>query len=219
MQKHSGKKSPPPALRCAARGPRLLRLEAGMPLYGHEIDREHSPVAAGLTFAVGKKGGYIGAEALAKEMAEGSKAVLVGLKVPGKRPAREGYAVLHEGEEVGVITSGMFSPLDAGIAMAYVTRPQQRRPKPEHQHPRPQRSFGVCRLFAVLHKGLTPLCAAAHSPSLALSEFVFSPRRVSKTFAHRQSRLYAQTTPRCPGRIHPTGPLRCSRIHPTGQAP
>jgi aminomethyltransferase len=99
----------------------LLRLEAGMPLYGHEIDRQHSPIAAGLSFAVGKKGGYIGDEALTEEIARGSKQVLVGLNIPGKRPAREGYAVLHEGTEVGVITSGMFSPLfNAGIAMAYV---------------------------------------------------------------------------------------------------
>lgn len=99
----------------------LLRLEAGMPLYGHEIDRTHSPVAAGLSFAVGKKGGYIGSEALAAEMEQGSKQVLVGLKIPGKRPAREGYAVLHAGTEVGKVTSGMFSPLfNAGIAMAYV---------------------------------------------------------------------------------------------------
>ena len=99
----------------------LLRLEAAMPLYGHELDRSHTPVEAGLHFAVGKKPGYNGDTVLLQQLESGSERVLVGLEVPGKRPAREGYAVLHDGAAIGVVTSGMFSPLfKAGIAMAYV---------------------------------------------------------------------------------------------------
>ncbi|TVR43596.1 MAG: glycine cleavage system aminomethyltransferase GcvT [Planctomycetota bacterium] len=99
----------------------LLRLEAGMPLYGHELDRQHSPVEAGLRFAVGSSGSYRGHLVLQRQLQEGTPRRLVGLDIPGKRPAREGYAVLHQGAEVGVVTSGGFSPLrQAGVAMAYV---------------------------------------------------------------------------------------------------
>lgn len=98
-----------------------LRLEAAMPLYGHELDREHTPVEAGLTFAVGKRGGFVGDEVLLRQLAEGPSRRLVGLRVDGPRPARHGYAVLHDGETVGAVTSGGPSPtLGHPIAMAYV---------------------------------------------------------------------------------------------------
>lgn len=98
-----------------------LRLEAGMPLYGNELDRDHTPVEAGLGFAVGKQGGYLGDAVLLGQLEAGPERRLVGLTVTGKRPPRHGYAVLHGDEAVGVVTSGAPSPtLGYGIAMAYV---------------------------------------------------------------------------------------------------
>ncbi len=99
-----------------------LRLEAGMPLYGNEIDNEHSPVEAGLTFAVGKHGRYTGADIVLNQKENGVERCLVGLKMDGKRAARHGYAVLDsDNNPVGVVTSGSLSPtLGYPIAMAYV---------------------------------------------------------------------------------------------------
>lgn len=99
-----------------------LRLEAGMPLYGNEIDTAHTPIEAGLNFAVGKHGGYQGAEVVLAQKEAGTERVLVGLKMDGKRAARHGYAVLDDGgKEIGVVTSGSLSPtLGYPIAMAYV---------------------------------------------------------------------------------------------------
>lgn len=109
------------AIPCGLGARDTLRLEAGMPLYGHELDREHTPVEAGLGFALGKDGGYIGAEVLLRQLEQGPPRKLVGLAVTGKRPPRHGYGVLKNDEQVGVVTSGAPSPtLGIGIAMAYV---------------------------------------------------------------------------------------------------
>ena len=99
-----------------------LRLEAGMPLYGNEIDTAHTPVEAGLNFAVGKHGTYKGADIVLAQKENGTDRKLVGLKMDGKRAARHGYAVLdNDGKEIGVVTSGSLSPtLGYPIAMAYV---------------------------------------------------------------------------------------------------
>lgn len=99
-----------------------LRLEAGMPLYGHELDERHSPLAAGLDFAVDLGLEFIGAPALRQERAAGgSREVLAGLQLTGTRPAREGHPVLHDGTVVGRITSGTHSPtLNHPIAMAWI---------------------------------------------------------------------------------------------------
>ena len=93
-----------------------------MPLYGNEIDNEHSPVEAGLTFAVGKHGRYTGADIVLNQKENGVERCLVGLKMDGKRAARHGYAVLDsDNNPVGVVTSGSLSPtLGYPIAMAYV---------------------------------------------------------------------------------------------------
>jgi aminomethyltransferase len=103
-----------------------LRLEAGLPLYGHDLDTETTPVEADLTFAISKRrrgeGGFAGWHRIARELAEGPIRRRVGLAVEGRQPVREGAMVVDGGgNEVGKVTSGGFSPmLEAPIAMAYV---------------------------------------------------------------------------------------------------
>jgi aminomethyltransferase len=103
-----------------------LRLEAGLPLYGHDIDTGTTPVEADLTFALSKRrreqGGFPGAQRIASELAQGPIRKRVGLFVEGRQPVREGALIVDdEGSDVGKVTSGGFSPsLDRPIAMAYV---------------------------------------------------------------------------------------------------
>ncbi len=106
-----------------------LRLEAGLPLYGHDIDRATTPVMATLTFAINKRrrgeGGFPGCERILAELDNGPPQLRVGLDVDGRQPVREGALVLDgEGNEVGRITSGGHSPsLGRPIAMGYVATP------------------------------------------------------------------------------------------------
>jgi aminomethyltransferase len=103
-----------------------LRLEAGLPLYGHDLDRGTTPVMAGLNFAINKRrradGGFPGAMRILAEIENGAPQKRVGFDVDGRQPVREGALVLDgEGNEVGRITSGGFSPsLQRPIAMGYV---------------------------------------------------------------------------------------------------
>jgi aminomethyltransferase len=100
-----------------------LRLEAGMPLYGHELTREIDPYTAGLgLFVKLDKGEFVGRSALvAKRNALTVKRV--GLEIEGKRIAREGAVVSADGREVGKVSSGTFSPtLDRAIAMAFLSK-------------------------------------------------------------------------------------------------
>ena len=99
-----------------------LRLEAAMPLYGHELDETTDPLTAGLSFAVKlKKADFIGKAALAAVKAAGVHKSRIGLALSGKRIAREGATVVVAGREVGQVTSGTFSPtLATPIAMAYI---------------------------------------------------------------------------------------------------
>jgi aminomethyltransferase len=103
-----------------------LRLEAGLPLYGHDLDEQTTPVMADLGFALGKRrraeGGFAGAERILLELANGSVQKRVGFTVEGRQPVREGGRVLDgEGNEVGRVTSGGFSPsLQRPIGMGYV---------------------------------------------------------------------------------------------------
>jgi aminomethyltransferase len=103
-----------------------LRLEAGLPLYGHDLEVSTTPVEADLVFALSKRrrveGGFRGWHRIARELAEGPVRKRVGLAVEGRQPVREGAMVVDgEGNEVGKVTSGGFSPtLEAPIAMAYV---------------------------------------------------------------------------------------------------
>jgi aminomethyltransferase len=105
-----------------------LRLEAGLCLYGHDIDATTSPVEAGLTWSIQKRrreeGGFPGAERVRREIAQGPSRVRVGLKPDGRAPAREGAPIAWpDGREVGVVTSGGFGPtVNAPIAMGYVSR-------------------------------------------------------------------------------------------------
>jgi aminomethyltransferase len=103
-----------------------LRLEAGLPLYGHDLDTTTTPVEADLGFAISKRrrneGGFAGWHRIAAELENGPIRRRVGLKVEGRQPVREGAMVIDdEGNEVGKVTSGGFSPmLEVPIAMAYV---------------------------------------------------------------------------------------------------
>ena len=100
-----------------------LRLEAGMCLYGHELDPQTTPLEAGIGFVVhlDKGGGFIGQEALSREKEEGLKKRLVGFKVEGRGIARHGYPVAVDGESVGLVTSGTMSPtLNEAIGLALV---------------------------------------------------------------------------------------------------
>ena len=103
-----------------------LRLEAGLPLYGHDLDRDTTPVMAGLTFAIQKRrraeGGFPGATRILSEIDNGPVQKRVSFDVEGRQPVREGALVIDgDGNEVGRITSGGFSPsLQRPIAMGYV---------------------------------------------------------------------------------------------------
>ena len=102
-----------------------LRLEAGLPLYGHDLSPETDPAEADLTFAINKRrraeGGFLGADTVLRALAEGVKRKRVGLSVDGRMAAREGAKVFAGEQEVGTVTSGGFSPsLERPIAMAYV---------------------------------------------------------------------------------------------------
>ncbi len=102
-----------------------LRLEAGLPLYGHDMTPETSPIEAGLLFGINKRrrteGGFPGANRIIREIAEGTARKWVGLKIEGRLPAREGAEVFSGSDHIGTVTSGGFSPtLSAPIAMAYV---------------------------------------------------------------------------------------------------
>ncbi|MCB9915836.1 MAG: glycine cleavage system aminomethyltransferase GcvT [Planctomycetes bacterium] len=100
-----------------------LRLEAGMPLYGHEIDAAHNPVEADLGFAlsfVQEKGDWIGRDALLAVRSAPTRK-LVGLVTDGPRVPRQGYKLFHADHEVGEVVSGAVSPtLNTNIGTAYV---------------------------------------------------------------------------------------------------
>lgn len=99
-----------------------LRLEAGLPLHGHELGPGITPLNAGLAWVVGwDKPAFRGKDALLAQRAAGVSPVLRGLRVTGRRPPREGQAVLRDGIEIGRVSSGNFSPtLEVGIALAFV---------------------------------------------------------------------------------------------------
>jgi aminomethyltransferase len=99
-----------------------LRLEAALPLYGHELDEETSPLEAGLARFVELEGGaFIGADALRRQRAEGPRRALIGFALEGRGIARAGYPVAAGGETVGAVTSGAPSPtLGIPIGLAYV---------------------------------------------------------------------------------------------------
>ena len=99
-----------------------LRFEAGMPLYGHELDDERTPLEAGLErFVSFGKGEFVGREALLRQRDEGLKIRLAGLEMVDRGVPRAGYQVLLGGHEVGWVTTGTYSPtFDKNLGMAYV---------------------------------------------------------------------------------------------------
>jgi aminomethyltransferase len=99
-----------------------LRMEAGLPLYGNELDRQTSPLEAGLTAFVKFGRGFVGEAALADQRERGPRKRLIGLRtVDGKSIARQGYGVFQGEHQVGVVTSGTFAPsFNRPLAMAYV---------------------------------------------------------------------------------------------------
>jgi aminomethyltransferase len=106
-----------------------LRLEAGLPLYGHDLSPDIDPVSAGLEFAISKArrktGGFPGAQRILKLLADGTPTRRVGLTLEGRMAAREGAPVFAGDTQVGHVTSGGFSPtLGHPIAMAYVKSEQ-----------------------------------------------------------------------------------------------
>ncbi|WP_300111536.1 glycine cleavage system aminomethyltransferase GcvT [Sphingobium sp.] len=105
-----------------------LRLEAGLPLYGHDLTPAVGTIAADLGFAIQKRrreeGGFIGHARVMKELADGPGARRVGLRIDGRLPAREGAKIFAGSVEVGEVTSGGFAPtLGAPIAMGWVSTP------------------------------------------------------------------------------------------------
>lgn len=107
-----------------------LRLEAGLCLYGHDLDAETTPVESSLLWALSKPrraggeraGGYPGAEVIDRQRAEGVSRKRVGLRAQGRAPVREGAELVDaEGRQIGIVTSGSFGPtLGAPVAMGYV---------------------------------------------------------------------------------------------------
>jgi aminomethyltransferase len=106
-----------------------LRLEAGLCLYGHDLDEATSPVEAGLTWAIQKsrraggdrEGGFPGAARILRELADGPARKRVGLRPEGRAPMREGVALFSGDTAAGTICSGGFGPsVEGPIAMAYV---------------------------------------------------------------------------------------------------
>ena len=140
-----------------------LRLEAGLPLYGHDLDETVSPVEAGLTFAVNKnrreQRDFPGAARIVKEIAQGPSRKCVALKVLEGAPAREGADICDEtGAIIGVVTSGGYSPcLKCGIAMGFVP--------PAHAE--------VGAKLGVIVRGKTQACEVVKSP--------FVPHRYVRT--------------------------------------
>jgi aminomethyltransferase len=103
-----------------------LRLEAGLPLYGHDLDPAIDPVQGDLSFAISKRrraeGGFAGSDRIIRALTTGSDKKRVGFSVDGKMPVREGAPIFAGDQQVGVITSGGFAPtIGAPIAMGFVS--------------------------------------------------------------------------------------------------
>ncbi len=103
-----------------------LRLEAGLCLYGHELDETVSPVEAALTWSIQKRrrseGGFPGAQRIQRELAEGPSRIRVGIRTEGRAPARDGSEIVtQDGRAIGIVTSGGFGPTIGGpVAMGFV---------------------------------------------------------------------------------------------------
>jgi aminomethyltransferase len=111
------------AVPCGLGARDVLRVEAGLPLYGQDLNGTLSPIAAGLGWVVHKTREFIGAGPIARAREEGTPRRLVGVRLDSKRVPAPGMNVLVDGKVVGQVSSGVFSPLlDRGVAFAYVDR-------------------------------------------------------------------------------------------------
>ena len=109
------------AVPCGLGARDVLRLEAGLPLHGHEIDEETTPIEAGLDRFVRFDKEYVGSVVLKDQQENGVRRRLVGFTLPGRSAPRAGYSLLHQGKTIGSVTSGSYSPtLDTSIGMGYV---------------------------------------------------------------------------------------------------
>jgi aminomethyltransferase len=105
-----------------------LRFEAGFCLYGHELTEDVTPLEAGIGFAVKlDKGDFLGGEALRRLKARGTPRQLIGMAMEGSRIPRQGCAVRRNGDPIGEVTSGMYSPtLEGAYALALIRRGEAR---------------------------------------------------------------------------------------------
>jgi aminomethyltransferase len=103
-----------------------LRLEAGLCLYGHELDPDITPIEAGLAWSIGKRrreeGGFPGADVIQEQLADGPTRKLVGIRPEGRAPARENTEIQdQDGRRIGEVTSGGFGPTVGGpVSLGYV---------------------------------------------------------------------------------------------------
>jgi aminomethyltransferase len=121
-----------------------LRLEVGYPLYGHELTEDVTPLEAGYGWALPLDARFVGAEAMAMMRSTGGiERALVGIEFDGRRAAREGDAVLVDGEKVGEVTSGAFGPsVGHAVALAYVAPEHDRVDRPVQAEVRGKRIDG-----------------------------------------------------------------------------
>lgn len=99
----------------------VLRVEAGLPLYGHELTDDMSPLCAGLGWVISKEKSFVGSEKVAEVRLNGAPLKLVGIRLASKRLLQPGMKVLVDGNEIGAVSSGVYSPvLETSIAFAFV---------------------------------------------------------------------------------------------------
>lgn len=97
----------------------VLRVEAGLPLYGHEINDQINPIEAGLGWVCSKTKSFLGSNAINAMRESKPRRKIMGIRMASKLVPREGYTVMRNGKKIGIVTSGVFSPtLDCGIAFA-----------------------------------------------------------------------------------------------------
>lgn len=110
-----------PIYACGLGARDTLRIEASLPLYGHELTEETDPISVGMGWAVNKEGRFLGSDVIQAVNEAGPEKLLVGLELSGRRTARQGTPVLMNDVQVGEVTSGCFGPtLQKSIAMAFV---------------------------------------------------------------------------------------------------
>jgi aminomethyltransferase len=101
----------------------VLRVEAGLPLYGHELGDRINPISAGLGWVISKTKRFIGSEPIAEARAKGTPRKLLGIKLGSKRLLAPGMKVYVQGRQVGEVSSGVYSPvLETSIAFAFIDR-------------------------------------------------------------------------------------------------